>query len=55
MTRVAPSARGDGLLHCGILIGSMSAMGHKQTSRDPSAMSALPLKADIDRRAGRVR
>jgi len=33
----------------------MSAMGQKQTSRHPWAMSALPLKADIDRRDEHVR
>jgi hypothetical protein len=33
----------------------MSLMGHKQTSLHPYAMSALPLKADIDRYAGHLR
>jgi hypothetical protein len=33
----------------------MTAVGQKQTSRHPWAMSALPPKADTDRRARHVR
>jgi hypothetical protein len=37
---------GRRLLHCGISIRRMTAMGHEQTQRHHTAMSALPLKAD---------
>src|SRR5262249_2010102 len=37
---------GRSLLHRGILIWTMSALGQKQTSHGAQAMSALPPKAD---------
>jgi hypothetical protein len=37
---------GSRLLHCGILIWPMSALGHKRTKRHHGAMSALTPKAD---------
>ena|SRR6516162_5289736 len=41
-------------LHCGISVPSMSAMGHKQTSRPAWAMSALPPKADKQQEKARL-
>src|SRR5262245_22167416 len=46
---------GVGPVHCGISVPSTSALGHKQTKRHYGAMSALPPKADIERRDGHVR
>ena len=41
--------------HIRLMCRSMSALGHKQTSRRHEAMSALPPKADIDRHDEHVR
>jgi len=46
---------GIGLLRCEISARLMTALGQKQTSRYHLAISALPPKADIDRRDGDVR
>src|SRR5262249_2155749 len=41
-----PSEYGWSLLHRGISVLRMTALGHQQTRRRHGAMSALPLKAD---------
>src|SRR5262245_47705649 len=43
------------VLHCGISIRPMSALGQKQTSRRHWVMSALPPEADINRPGDDVR
>src|SRR5262249_48789304 len=50
MTAIA----GSSPLQCGISTGLMSEVGQRQTKRHQAALSALPPKADMDRRDGNV-
>ena len=45
----------ENLLHCGISIRPLSALGHKQTSHPAWTLSALPPKADFERHEWHVR